>query len=46
MAAVNNQLNLWPSVAEVNFELKQTLTCQNICETILRLRVTNAGFQS
>ena len=28
-----NQLNLRPSVAEVNFEPKQALTCQNISET-------------
>ena len=28
-----NQLNLRPSVAEVNFEPKQTLTCQNISKT-------------
>ena len=28
-----NFKNLWPSVAEVNFEPNQTLTCQNMSET-------------
>ena len=31
--AHTHELNVRPSVAEVNFEPKQTLTCQNIPET-------------